>query len=119
MARTSGHGNPSWTRDETILALDLYFEFDGAIPSDNDKRIIALSDRLRALSGHAQNARRESFRNPAGVAFKLQNLRQVATGKGLVNVSAMDRLVWDQFGAQRAYVREIARRIEVSAPISN
>jgi hypothetical protein len=29
MAVTQGHGNPNWTRDETILALDLYLKSSG------------------------------------------------------------------------------------------
>jgi len=31
MAVTHGHGNPKWTRDETILALDLYFDCKGHV----------------------------------------------------------------------------------------
>ncbi|SKB04168.1 hypothetical protein SAMN02745166_03999 [Prosthecobacter debontii] len=26
MAKTNGHGNPDWTREETILALALYVQ---------------------------------------------------------------------------------------------
>lgn len=81
MARTQGHGNPKWTRDETILALNLYFELGGRIPPGNDSRVQELSELLRRFPYHANASRRESFRNPDGVAFKLQNLRQVATGR--------------------------------------
>lgn len=98
MARTHGHGNPNWTRDETILALDLYFDLNGKIPSGSDERVQALSDVLRRFPYHAEASRKESFRNPDGVAFKLQNLRQIATGKGLGNVSETDRAVWLEFG---------------------
>lgn len=87
MARTQGHGNPKWTRDETVLALDLYFDLNGKVPSGADKRVQTLSELLRRFPYHAEASRQESFRNPDGVAFKLQNLRQVATGKGLGNVS--------------------------------
>ncbi len=52
MARTSGHGNPKWNRDETILALDLYFDCEGAIPSHLDQRIVELSNFLRRLPYH-------------------------------------------------------------------
>ncbi|NQT56060.1 MAG: hypothetical protein HQ551_07510 [Desulfobacteraceae bacterium] len=38
--------NPPWTRDELILALDLYFELGGALSSANDSRVIELSDIL-------------------------------------------------------------------------
>ena len=77
MAVTHGHGNPKWTRDETILALDLYFDCSGIIPSGSDERVQTLSQLLRALPYHDRASRKETFRNPDGVAFKLQNLRQV------------------------------------------
>ncbi|MGH7380875.1 MAG: HNH endonuclease [Candidatus Methylomirabilales bacterium] len=111
MARTHGHGNPKWTRDETILALDLYFQCHGNIPSRDDKRVQELSSLLRRLPYHPTASRRDSFRNPDGVAFKLQNLRQVATGKGLGNVSEMDRRVWAELGARSDRVRHLAELI--------
>src|SRR5581483_8043912 len=98
MAVTHGHGNPAWTRDEIILALDLYLDCQGHIPSSSDPRVLALSELLRSFPYHSRAARQASFRNTDGVSFKLQNLRQVATGKGLGNVSNMDRAVWKEFG---------------------
>ena len=112
MARTHGHGNPDWTRDETILALALYLETGEAVPSKKDSRVQRLSSTLRALPYHAEAARRETFRNSDGVAFKLQNLRSVATGKGLGNTSAMDREIWSTLGAFPERVRELASAIE-------
>jgi 5-methylcytosine-specific restriction protein A len=108
VARTHGHGNSKWTRDETILALDLYFECEGRIPSPRDERVHALSALLRRYPRRKTVSRVDSFRNPAGVAFKLQNLRQVATGRGLTNVSRMDRTVWREFGANRVEVQRAA-----------
>src|SRR4051794_37322178 len=111
MARTSGHGNPAWTRDETVLALDLYFDLDGDIPSPADSRIQELSALLRSMPYHAEAARKPSFRNPDGVGFKLQNIRQVATGKGLGNVSQMDRSVWAEFGEAPGAAKQLATAI--------
>ena len=111
MAVTHGHGNPDWTRDETILALDLYFDCKGHIPSGSDKRVQALSDLLRAFPYHSRAARKESFRNADGVAFKLQNLRQVDTGKGLGNVSKTDRAVWKELGKNPERTKELANLI--------
>ena len=54
---------------------------------------------------------RDSFRNPAGVAFKLQNLRSFETGKGLRNVSEMDRHVWGEFGERPEEARRLASLI--------
>ena len=111
MAVTQGHGNPKWTRDETILALDLYFDCEDQIPSNNDPRVKGLSELLRSFPHHTQAARKESFRNPDGVAFKLQNLRQVATGRGLVNTSKMDRQIWEELGENRSKVKQLASLI--------
>ena len=118
MARTHGHGNPDWTRDETILALGLYFECDGKIPQKDDQRVLELSKFLRSLPYHNTPAQKESFRNPTGVAFKLQNLRQVATGKGLSNVSEMDRKVWAEFGSHPEKVKEITKLIREGVKIA-
>lgn len=111
MARTHGHGNPPWTRDETILALDLYLLCEGKVPSPDDKRVIQLSQMLQSLPFHGTGVRKESFRNPAGVGFKLQNLRNVATGEGLGNVSETDRRVWAELGSEPEKVKRIAETI--------
>ena len=118
MARTHGHGNPKWTRDETILALDLYFECGGNVPPGKDARVQKLSKMLRSLPYHGAVLRKDSFRNPDGVAFKLQNLRQVATGKGLGNVSEMDRIVWSEFGSQSDKVKQLAGFIRAGVAVA-
>lgn len=111
MAITHGHGNPNWTREETILALELYFSLNGATPDPRDPRVQALSKYLRSLPYHSVASRKPSFRNPDGVGFKLQNLRKLATGKGLGNVSGMDRKVWDELGKDSGKVKELANLI--------
>ena len=117
MAVTRGQGNPKWTRDETILALDLYLDVGGKIPSKLDDRVQELSELLRAFPYHARAARKESFRNSDGVAFKLQNLRQVATGRGLSNASNMDRAVWEELGNNPVRVKELAAVIRAGIRI--
>jgi 5-methylcytosine-specific restriction protein A len=117
MARTQGHGNPKWTRDETILALALYFESSEKILPETDKGVLDLSALLRRFPQHAIVSRRDTFRNSASIAFKLQNLRQVATGKGLENVSAMDRQVWAELGSDQEEVRRLAALIRASIEI--
>lgn len=111
MAVTQGHGNPNWTRDETILALELFLSSGEQMPSPRSADVVALSNMLRSLPYHVDAARKPSFRNPDGVAFKLQNIRQVATGKGLGNVSQMDRAIWAEFGNDRAEVSRLANAI--------
>lgn len=111
MAVTKGHGNPDWTRDEIILALDLYFQCSGIVPGPADPQVVALSQVIRSLPIHSGATKRETFRNAAGVAFKLQNLRQVATGQGLTNSSKADRSAWVDYGKRPDLVRELALRI--------
>lgn len=111
MAKTQGHGNPDWSRDEVILALDLYLSCGGNVPGGSDPRVEALSEVLRGLSVHPASSRVDSFRNPDGVSFKLQNIRQVASGKGLSNVSRVDREVWAAFGDKPAVVKQLAADI--------
>jgi 5-methylcytosine-specific restriction protein A len=112
MAVTKGQGNPDWTKDETILALNLFLELNQNIPSSNDKRVIELSEILRNNPFHNTEARKPSFRNPDGVVFKMQNIRQVATGKGLGNFSKMDEIVWNEYGNNKKLVNELAFKIK-------
>jgi len=98
MARTQGYGNPNWNRDETILALDLYHDLNGQIPDKGDARVVALSQLLRRLPYHQSSNKTDSFRNPDSVAFKLQNIKQCATGRGLKHASKTDHNVWDELG---------------------
>ena len=111
MEVTQGHGNPDWSRDETLLALDLYLSLGGSVPGPNDQRVIDLAGLLGRLPIHAEKSKRETFRNPAGVAFKLQNLRSVATGVGLKNVSNMDRETWASYGTRAMEVAALAKQI--------
>lgn len=112
MAVTKGHGNPNWSRDEVILALDLYFRCEGKIPSKKDPRVVELSKILNSLPLHVAARKNQAFRNPDGVAFKLQNLRQVATGKGLGNTSSVDEAVWADYGNSPQAVAELAKSIK-------
>lgn len=111
MAKTKGHGNPNWTHDEIILALDLYLRLGRNVPSPRSPEIQALSVVLRSMPYHIEAAKQPSFRNPDGVGFKLMNLRQLDSGRGLSNVSKTDRQVWEKYGTQPANVRNLADAI--------
>lgn len=111
MARTHGHGNPNWTHDEILLALDLYLRLGKNVPSPRSPEIQELSAVLRSMPYHLEAAKQSSFRNPDGVGFKLMNLRQLDSGRGLSNVSKTDRQVWEKYGSQPATVRELANAI--------
>ena len=119
MAVTKGHGNPKWSWDEVVLALDLYFDCKGTIPSGSDARVRELSAVLRSFPQHDHATRKESFRNPDSVVFKLQNIRQVATGKGLANTSRVDREVWEALGDDSARTKELAQTIRAGVALAD
>jgi len=115
MPITAGHGNPSWTIDETLLALELYNLTKPKIPGSKDPRIVDLSALLNRLPIHPIEIRKNAFRNPASVEFKLQNLRAVATGKGLSNIAKNDRVVWERYGSNPDLVRGLSLMIRQAA----
>ncbi len=99
MPVTKGQGNPTWTREETILALDLLYR-RGALDRHHPD-VIELSEFLRGASFVAATDRRPNFRNPDGVALKLQNLLSAAQpGRGL-QASVTDKQVVADFPETR------------------
>ena len=46
--------NPKWTRDELILALELYMRVNPLHTSETNPEIVALSDTLNSLPIHPQ-----------------------------------------------------------------
>ena len=61
-------GNPDWTRDELIVALDVYLTYRPNPPGKSSREIIALSDllnRLGAMLFPSAN-RASTFRNESG-----------------------------------------------------
>lgn len=115
MVATNGQGNPNWDRDEIVLALHLYETLGGVIPSKDDSRLQALSDLLRSLPHHESQRKSETFRNIAGVRFKLQNFQNIRTGAGLDHTSALDRAVVEEFSRQPGKLAEMATRISTAA----
>jgi len=65
--------NPPWSREETLLALNLYFRL-GKLPDDSHPEVIRLSQILSQLPTNRVPSGNEKFRNPNGVAMKLANL---------------------------------------------
>ncbi|MCC0063671.1 MAG: hypothetical protein H6895_06230 [Defluviimonas sp.] len=89
--------NPAWSREETILALDLYLKLDGVVPAPSDPGVVELSDCLRSNPTMVDFRDRENFRSPSSVVLKLNNIKQAADGGGLPHNSRMDREIWEQF----------------------
>jgi 5-methylcytosine-specific restriction protein A len=92
--------NPPWSRDESILGLDLYLKCAPSLPTEDDARVIELSTFLNKLPIHSAEMRGQNFRNPTGVAFKLANFLHIDptdNRKGFSGGSRTDAAVWRDF----------------------
>ena len=111
--------NPNWTRDELILALDLYMRHRPAVLGNGSTEVIELSDTLNRLA-RADSARLPTHRNTNGVAMKLLNFRpfdrdHTASGKvGLHHTSRGDELVWREFASDPVRLHETAAAIRAA-----
>jgi putative restriction endonuclease len=76
----------AWTRDELILAINLYCKTPFGKIHYRNPEIITLAEKLG--------------RSPGSVAYKLANFAHIDPSlerKGASNVSKLDRKVWDEF----------------------
>jgi 5-methylcytosine-specific restriction protein A len=109
--------NPPWTRDELILALDLYFHVNPSHTSADNPKVIELSEILRALPTGATARDPRTFRNPASVYMKLCNFLALDPsygGAGLRRGSRADREIWEEFSDRRELLEETAKAIKAN-----
>lgn len=116
--------NPPWSRDELILALDLYLRHRQSPPGKNSSEVIGLSNLLNKM-GHALGlSEREKFRNPNGVYMKLMNFRSydpeyTKDGKvGLTRGNKDEKVVWNEFASdpERLFLTASAIRSAIEKP---
>lgn len=90
MPVTSGHGNPDWLPDETLLALDLLYRHEKPIGKTHQD-VISLSKLLRETPWHPKKVRKDNFRKADGVALKLQNRQSALDPARGLSSSKTDR----------------------------
>jgi hypothetical protein len=97
-----------WSRDELILALDLYRRRGNL--NARHREVVVLSDDLRSLP--LDRARPSNYRSPASVTRKLGNFASIDPkfpGTGLPAAGKLDRAVFEQFlGRPDALAAEVA-----------
>lgn len=101
---------PAWSRDELILALDLYLRVGKA--RQHDPQVIGLSQILRSARGADLSDR--SLRSPDSVHLKLQNfLRSDPSyrGTGMAAGNKLEAEVWAEFGRDPERLRTVASAI--------
>ena len=97
--------NLPWSRDELILALELYLKHPMSVPSSKHPEVIALSVFLNQVSNAECIAQNPTYRNANGVAMKLGNFQRldpVHTEKGRKGLSRGNKnevIIWEEFSA--------------------
>jgi len=92
--------NPPWSREELILALELYLR--AGLLDDHSAEVQQLSEALKDLA-FVQKEDPEVFRNPNGVAMKLANFAALDPnykGKGLTSGGRLDKEIFEEFFGQ-------------------
>jgi 5-methylcytosine-specific restriction protein A len=110
------HKNPKWTRDELILALELYFRDPSSHGNASHSGVIKLSDLLNSLPIHKDRNQYEKFRNANGVGMKLANFRAFDSNynEGLSRGSKLDKEVWDDFSGDIGRLNQVAEAIRLN-----
>jgi 5-methylcytosine-specific restriction enzyme A len=106
--------SPPWTRDETILALDLYYRMGRRVPNPGDLPVIQVSRYLNQLPIHDLSVRASNFRNPSGVVLKIANLRafdKSTSSVGMSGGSRLDREIYEEFEDRPDRVAKAAQEV--------
>jgi len=114
--------NPDWTRDELILALDVYLKYRPNPPGKGSLEISELSKVLNRLGERLfpPESRADTFRNENGVYMKLMNFRRLdpqytSEGKiGLQQGAEADQEIWGEFADDPVRCRQVAEAIRVT-----
>jgi hypothetical protein len=118
----SSRRNANWSRDETILLLDLYLRHPDA--EARHPEVVALSDLLRNRARSDELFKTENFRNPVGIAMKLRNLAQQdpsfqRSGKaGLGHGNRLNAEVWALLANDPLALAEEVKRIRMGMTVS-
>ena len=95
--------NIVWSREELILALELYKECNGKIPDVKHPDIIALASTLADLAMLTTDKGSHAGRDRSSIIFKLANFRSLDPAarsegkKGFANAGRLDREIWNEF----------------------
>jgi 5-methylcytosine-specific restriction enzyme A len=109
--------NPTWVRDELILALDMYLRCAGNPPRKGSPEIDELSETLNRLGHYLGIATEDRFRNVNGVYMKLMNFRRFdpvfteAGKRGLSRGGQAEEEVWNTFASNPERCHAVAQTI--------
>ncbi len=117
--------NPPWSRDELILALNLYMAHRPGLPPKGGIEVTELSALLNRLHRAAAGNHRADLRNPNGCYLKLTNFRRfdpdyTADGKtGMQRGNKEEGPVWSDFAGDLGHLQATATAIRAAIVAEN
>jgi len=121
--KNSDGRNPPWTRDELILALELYLRNPQSPPGKVSKEVAELSVTLNLLGQWLGRNADDKYRNKNGVYMKMMNFRRfdpAATSEGRVGLTRGNKeeeVIWNEFAHSPAHLKHVARAIAAALHI--
>jgi len=104
--------NPKWSREELILALDVYLDY--GLIDETHVALRALSDVLRSRADLDSMPSSMKYRNRNGVKMKLANLARLDPayeGIGLKAGGKLEQEIWFEFAGDRERLSEVASKL--------
>lgn len=114
---TTGERNPPWSRDELLLALELYLKQQKAPFAKGGPEVQRLSELLSQMGRMLGRVESGSYRNVNGVYMKLMNFRRFDPafrdeGKsGLSRGNKDEEVVWNLYVDAPAQLKAVCDRI--------
>jgi predicted HNH restriction endonuclease len=117
---TTSHRNLTWSRDELILALELYLRYRTSPPGKDSQVVGELSAFLNRIGTTLGRSTTDTFRNAKGVYMKLMNFRRfdqdyTSDGKvGLTRGNKDEALVWAEFSGDSTRLQDVVNAIRLA-----
>ena len=112
--------NPPWSRDELVLALDLYFTNPANPPHKGSSAVAELSALLNKMHRLNGVSAAPTLRNDNGIYLKMMNLRALDTtftiqGKvGMQSGGKLEKDVWAEYAGRRKALAVEAAHIRMA-----
>jgi predicted HNH restriction endonuclease len=109
--------NAAWSRDELILALDLYIRHRAKPLQKNAAEIVELSSVLNRLGEALDQRSTTTYRNENGVYMKLMNFKSIDPAyikegkKGLNRNNKDEAIVWEMYAGEPTKLSLVAQLI--------
>lgn len=102
--------NPHWTREELILALDLYFKIEYGQMHGTNPEVRQLSNLLSIF-----NEDKGFQRSEGSVSLKLANFKRIDPdfeGKGMTGGGQLEEIIWKEFYNNKSLLRQTAVQLK-------